>query len=383
MAVLSTASQPVEVKSVDSSFNDAAAVPRKRRRRAPATGATEDCFACKKRQVKCDRRRPYCGQCVEIGKDCSGYRTTLTWGVGVASRGKLRGMSLPIAKSPLASVSQEPKAKVRKDSTATTSSLASTGSQPTHSNPCFRGSVDFNTHSPTSPTSPNMISAPQEYQYLGSASPIPIPSPSTPMVFHMPQYGDHFDYSNSHQSKMGQHHLHRGPLQRLQTSIHMPFDENPMTTSAASLGTYSDSDLPSPGEFPHTPIDECAFVDPFVPRYSFGSYDHYPQTSSPENHFFHETPRLLPVFDDMSSSVSSDQSFHDFTEINSTQQSMSAPPFQDVFFEGEMSSSITGFQNSFPFLASEEPYHRFASFPANTIPSGLLRQFYPSGSSGF
>ena len=72
--------------------------PRKRRRRAPATGATDDCFACQKRQVECDRRRPYCTPCLDLGKDCSGYRTTLTWGVGVASRGKLRGMSLPVIK---------------------------------------------------------------------------------------------------------------------------------------------------------------------------------------------------------------------------------------------------------------------------------------------
>ncbi|CAJ2507267.1 Uu.00g084530.m01.CDS01 [Anthostomella pinea] len=73
---------------------------RKRRRRAPAGGAADDCFTCVKRSTKCDRRRPYCSQCLEIGNECSGYKTQLTWGVGVASRGKLRGLSLPIAKSP-------------------------------------------------------------------------------------------------------------------------------------------------------------------------------------------------------------------------------------------------------------------------------------------
>ncbi|KAL1879066.1 hypothetical protein VTK73DRAFT_7392 [Phialemonium thermophilum] len=77
-----------------------AASARKRRRRAPAGGAADDCFTCSKRNVKCDRRRPYCSQCLEIGNECSGYKTQLTWGVGVASRGKLRGLSLPIAKAP-------------------------------------------------------------------------------------------------------------------------------------------------------------------------------------------------------------------------------------------------------------------------------------------
>ncbi|KAL8885884.1 MAG: hypothetical protein Q9215_006317 [Flavoplaca cf. flavocitrina] len=73
--------------------------PRKRRRRAPTTGAADDCFACQENQLKCNRRRPYCTQCLDRGKDCSGYKTTLTWGLGVASRGKLRGLSLPVAKS--------------------------------------------------------------------------------------------------------------------------------------------------------------------------------------------------------------------------------------------------------------------------------------------
>jgi hypothetical protein len=124
MAVTTTTTQAVEPK-VENTTNNAAAAPRKRRRRAPATGATDDCFACKKRQVKCDRRRPYCGQCVEMGKECSGYRTTLTWGVGVASRGKLRGLSLPIAKSPPTATTQEPKAQAtRKSSVASTATTS-------------------------------------------------------------------------------------------------------------------------------------------------------------------------------------------------------------------------------------------------------------------
>lgn len=99
---------------------DPAAV-RKRRRRAPAGGAADDCFACTKRNVKCDRRRPYCSQCLEVGNECSGYKTQLTWGVGVASRGKLRGLSLPIAKAP--PVAREPKkapvSRARANSTIT------------------------------------------------------------------------------------------------------------------------------------------------------------------------------------------------------------------------------------------------------------------------
>jgi len=103
-----------------------AASARKRRRRAPAGGAADDCFTCAKRNVKCDRRRPYCSQCLEIGNECSGYKTQLTWGVGVASRGKLRGLSLPIAKAPpvsggkVISNLKSPTPRVRTSSTTTT-----------------------------------------------------------------------------------------------------------------------------------------------------------------------------------------------------------------------------------------------------------------------
>lgn len=98
---------------------------RKRRRRAPAGGAADDCFTCAKRNVKCDRRRPYCSQCLEIGNECSGYKTQLTWGVGVASRGKLRGLSLPIAKAP--PVSSGKTVKSPTTVRGRTSSVASTG----------------------------------------------------------------------------------------------------------------------------------------------------------------------------------------------------------------------------------------------------------------
>ncbi|KAK5100825.1 hypothetical protein LTR70_001139 [Exophiala xenobiotica] len=94
----------------------AALNPRKRKKRAPAAGAANDCFTCAERKLKCDRRRPYCSQCLQVGQDCSGYKTQLTWGVGVASRGKLRGLSLPIAGTQkFAPVDVPPKTKQRRD----------------------------------------------------------------------------------------------------------------------------------------------------------------------------------------------------------------------------------------------------------------------------
>lgn len=97
MVVNAPPAQPGDAATSSNKDAEEKAIPiRKRRRRTAAGGAQDDCFACRKRAIPCDRKRPYCSQCIEIGKDCSGYKTTLTWGVGVASRGKLRGMSLPV-----------------------------------------------------------------------------------------------------------------------------------------------------------------------------------------------------------------------------------------------------------------------------------------------
>ncbi|KAF9893212.1 hypothetical protein FE257_011635 [Aspergillus nanangensis] len=82
--------------------------PRKRRKRTVVTGAADDCFTCSRQGAQCDRRRPFCSQCLDSGLECAGYKTTLTWGVGVASRGKLRGLSLPITGSQPAEVSPQP-----------------------------------------------------------------------------------------------------------------------------------------------------------------------------------------------------------------------------------------------------------------------------------
>lgn len=83
--------------------------PRKRRRRTVVTGARDDCFTCARQRLQCDRNRPFCSQCLDRGLECSGYKTTLTWGVGVASRGKLRGLAVPIRESgPPASSPESP-----------------------------------------------------------------------------------------------------------------------------------------------------------------------------------------------------------------------------------------------------------------------------------
>ena len=151
------------------SVKDAAAV-RKRRRRAPAGGAADDCFTCIKRNVKCDRRRPYCSQCLEVGNECSGYKTQLTWGVGVASRGKLRGLSLPIAKAP--PVIREPKKSPvgRSRANSTAAVMAAHWSEHEDLRRSHRASIDIPTisHPGSTPTGSYHGSG---YDYLSISQP--------------------------------------------------------------------------------------------------------------------------------------------------------------------------------------------------------------------
>jgi hypothetical protein len=128
-----------------------------------------------------------------------------------------------------------------------------------------------------------------------------------------------------------------------------------LSASSASLGTYSDSDFPSPGEYPQTPRDEFPFTESSMPQYQNMDYHEHAHMGSLDHFSFHDVPRALPMADDISSSISSDQSVQDFSETSSAQQTMGPPPFPDHFMEGDMASSLNnGFsQPGFPYLPTE------------------------------
>lgn len=54
------------------------------------------CSTCKRRHRKCDETKPACRECQKNNLTCEGYALKLQWEVGVASRGKLTGASLPV-----------------------------------------------------------------------------------------------------------------------------------------------------------------------------------------------------------------------------------------------------------------------------------------------
>lgn len=57
------------------------------------------CATCKKRHRKCDEAKPTCYECSGNGLQCEGYQVKLQWDVGVASRGLLRGATVPVTQS--------------------------------------------------------------------------------------------------------------------------------------------------------------------------------------------------------------------------------------------------------------------------------------------
>lgn len=237
--------------------------PKKRRRRAAATGAAEDCFTCRKRQTKCDRRRPYCGQCLEVGKDCSGYKTTLTWGVGVASRGKLRGLTCPVARETSAVESAEAKKSVqatkRKASeTKLPSTAKETVFKSTYSDQRSGNSV---TLPPTTTYSNNAIKSEIESDHYPSLS-LSLPTQTTIWHHQTQTPATTLPQPRTQSLSLSLSHPHSLPsplspeecLPLLNTSINQPKDISTFPVSAGTISSaFSDGGFSSTADFPPTP----------------------------------------------------------------------------------------------------------------------------------
>ncbi|ORY71142.1 fungal-specific transcription factor domain-containing protein [Pseudomassariella vexata] len=202
---------------------------RKRRRRAPAGGAADDCFACIKRNAKCDRRRPYCSQCLEVGNECSGYKTQLTWGVGVASRGKLRGLSLPIAKSPPVAVAPVGKKTVSR-SKANSSAISHWGDHDEGSRRGHRDDVEIH----SVPTTP--FATYNEFPRFSQGEMTPAATSTR---------------WNPYGTSLSAHHDHPPKIHRLNTSLgHFPVLGDALSSSVDSLSDVEYTLSPMTHSFP-------------------------------------------------------------------------------------------------------------------------------------
>lgn len=59
----------------------------------PMDPSSTDCHTCRRGRLKCDRTRPACQKCLARATQCLGYGRLLRWNQGIASRGKMKGMT--------------------------------------------------------------------------------------------------------------------------------------------------------------------------------------------------------------------------------------------------------------------------------------------------
>ena len=280
-SVLSPTAEQPPVESMK-----AAAPPRKRRRRTHAAGATDDCFACRKRSIKCDRKRPYCSQCIDIGKECSGYKTTLTWGVGVASRGKLRGLSCPVANKNADGTdvsAQELEARRRRKSSVSKVKV--------------EAAAESNRISPPTSQLPIGGQLPLPAQAHAQTYPppsLPIPIPPAQSGWQMPPSPGFQEHLQARQSENGRHMSFSNPrLERLQTSLAPPFDHG-FPHSATSVGSYAETEYYSPKEYPHTP-GSMTFSDQYQQMLPPMSYIDQPMSATTNDSIASESVDHYPA----------------------------------------------------------------------------------------
>lgn len=272
----------------------------KRKRKSGSSGAKNDCFACLKIGQTCDRVRPYCGQCLLKGQECSGYKTDLTWNIGVASRGKLRGKTLPVHKASQAA--ELPKSAPRpQDVRARTQSLP--GAQK-------RQAEDGDSPSPNKRQRPTPYFYPQQNgrQYPPNAYANSFNSGSN--MFAQPQWQDtrrasFHSYQQYQYQRPPEAHMHA--LQPLQTAASYYPDGSSMSPSSSSpmsAGPYQQSPYDTRHQHVFSPRehDQPRVVDPSTHANNYPSFrapghrpilNHYdpqldetppPQQACTENH---------------------------------------------------------------------------------------------------
>lgn len=333
-----------------------AAAPRKRRRRTAASGAADDCFACHNRQTKCDRKRPYCSQCLEIGKDCSGYKTTLTWGVGVASRGKLRGLSCPVAKK-ATDTTQEPKKATtthsRKASTAKTAKdPLNAFAQP--ANVATRYSYSNGSGNPPqhAANTSDQIKVEADADLVQSASlPIAIPQSSNSWQYSQ-QYGSYPDNSSMQNiHSMTNSSASSGPPQ-LHTSLSQAMDEPAFPVSASSISTYGEADYATPAEYPQTP-GPLAFGDTFPPFFS-NPFSDQPLLHDPQQqNGFHGGPIMS------SSDASVDSTVGPLAQLSQQTYNQAMYDHENPDYQSRAEDDLTGYGSFDMSLADLEPQQPF------------------------
>lgn len=332
--------------------------PRKRRRRTATSGATDDCFTCRKRAVPCDRKRPYCTSCIEIGKECSGYKTTLTWGVGVASRGKLRGLSCPVT-GRTGDHSNNNNTNNNNKSTTTTSIATTTAAHQHHDDLLLRkspvrqaktaGAVDIPRTNTGAGQHPSYQQSTVTSMPPATTTSLPAFQPSLPTINAGQQGWQFNDYGNHRPTPLRQHSLQRIPT----AGLGPQYDALGTPNSASSCDSYMDHGFNWGMEYPVTP-GSIAYSDSYPPGTS-ASYTSQPLSSSIESLGSNFNTSSVGSYGDyMSSSMESIQSTDSYGQMNitptETPQYSTSPVYQDETLFSPMADPLFTKHNPFDSL---------------------------------
>ena len=358
--------------------------PRKRRRRAPTTGAADDCFACQDRQTKCDRRRPYCTPCLDQGKDCSGYKTQLTWGVGVASRGKLRGLSLPVPKSKRAAQSMDDEDDKKSNGSKKLAKLGPTRKA--------SDSLDgTRLRSPTSATTIGSSGTSTTYNFVNmdpnSSASTTSPSPMLPP----PSFDWRAPSSLFHgrDTQQARKRPRRHTLQPLSVpTVHPTRDYGVMPMTASVIGGYG-----------HHDFGLSSQISPMVPSFTgygivsptYKDFSSQSTIQSPcENNFFPSHETLGWPRDSMNSSLGTNHSNQDYRQqdpfyadlISTANPTDSMLPTQPIFPPHDI--SVTGGSDSTSLTVGSK-YPIYASHTSALVaddvgdhPTSMVPRLLPS-----
>lgn len=307
---MTTANAEAKVESPETGEKKSPSSPRKRRRRAPTTGAADDCFACQERKSKCDRRRPYCTPCLDLDKDCSGYKTALTWGVGVASRGKLRGLALPIAESRKADQGTDTKSGSSKKRTHDEMSKLGSARETLQSPPNKSG---FCSTSARTTVTDNGTTG-YDFGVLRQKSSLATPMLPPPNL----QWRTHSHISSNAPARPSKRSRSQSlePIQIAPVHAFREFGTMPLT--ANSLDGYRTQTFGMSIQYPPVTPTFSGY-DPYSPTYSEHSAAQYKGASSPTmrspcGSVYHQAPELSWSGESIHSSLDSDQGSHGYQE---------------------------------------------------------------------
>jgi hypothetical protein len=215
--------------------------------------------------------------------------------VGVASRGKLRGLSLPILNSP------PTKQPVSTGATKVQNSpVIKTASSPLRASEQIQTIKHEDIYS-SGYSHGSEYGQPTYTSHFQSTRPIPIPASSSNHGWHVPGFTEHLEDYSAHSGNQARLQLRPRPLQRLHT-VSSSYDDTVFSApSTGSVSTFSESDFPSPRELPPTP-EEIHLTEPFINSYP----DAYPCHQEPmhqpmESYNYMNTPRSYPGTSDYAS----------------------------------------------------------------------------------